>query len=135
MLRYYPDLAPPPPALPGSPPPRRETAQFDFNQVMRETRLEVDRLLSEGKVEEAEAYMETQRQLLVEHGYYLRKLNQAYFAFHGAYATSPTSVDPIGPQMRKLRSISPSLTAFLGQASRMRSHTDLQQALQKLGMD
>lgn len=135
MLRYYADLAPSSPTPTDPPPPRYEAAQFDFNAVMRETRLEVDRLLTEGKVEEAEAYMESQRQLLTEHGHYLRKLNQAYFAFHGAYATSPTSVDPIGPQMRKLRSASPSLKVFLDQTSRMRSHTDLQQALQKLGMD
>jgi len=137
MLRHYPDLAPPPPAPPAetAPPPPEEKGGFDFNRVMRQTRLEVDRLLAEGKVEEAEAYMESQRQLLVEHGYYLRKLNQAYFAFHGAYATSPASVDPIGPQMWKLRSASPSLKAFLDWVSRMRSYADLQQALRDLGAD
>lgn len=137
MLRHYPDLAPSPPAPPAkiSPPPPEEKGEFDFNHVMRETRLEVDRLLAEGKVEEAEAYMESQRQLLVEHGYYLRKLNQAYFAFHGAYATSPASVSPIGPQMRKLRSASLSLKAFLERVSRMRSYADLQRALRELGAD
>ena len=135
MLRHYPDLAPPPPAPPGAmaSPPSNESAQFDFNRLMRQTRLEVDRLLAEDQIEEAEAYMESQRRLLVEHGYHLRKLNQAYFAFHGAYATSPASVDPIGPQMRKLRAASPSLKAFLERVSSMRSYTDLQQALQELG--
>ena len=137
MLRHYPDLAPPPPAPPAeiaSSPPKQK-AEFDFNRLMRQTRLEVDRLLAEGKVEEAEAHMESRRQLLVEHGYYLRKLNQAYFAFHGAYATSPTSVDPIGPQMRKLRSTSPSLKTFLERVSRMRSYADLRQALLELEAD
>jgi hypothetical protein len=134
MLRHYPDLAPPPPTVSDetpSPSPEQET-EFDFNRVMRETRLEVDRLLSAGEVEQAEAYMESQRRLVVEHGYYLRKLNQAYFAFHGSYATSPASVDPIGPQMQRLRSASPSLKAFLQWVAQMRSYTDLQQAVQEL---
>jgi len=137
MLRHYPDLAPPPPSPPteAAPPPQEGKAEFDFNRVMRETRLEVDRLLAEGKVEEAEAYMESQRRLLVEHGYYLRKLNQAYFAFHGAYATSPASVDPIGPQMRKLRAASPSLKTFLERASQLRSYADLQALLRRMGID
>jgi len=53
---------------------------------MRETRIRVDKLLAQGRIEEAEAYMEERRQEFVAHGYYIRKLNQAYFAFHGAYA-------------------------------------------------
>jgi len=137
LLRHYPDLAPPPPAPPPevAPPPPDEGTDFDFNRVMRQTRLEVNRLLAEGQVDEAEAYMESQRRLLVEHGHHLRKLNQAYFAFHGAYATSPASVDPIGPQLWRLRAASPSLKAFLGYVSRMRSYADLQQALRILGQD
>ena len=62
---------------------------------MRQTRLATERLLSEGKIEEAEAYMEERRSLLVENGYFVRKINQAYFAFHGSYATSAASVSPI----------------------------------------
>ncbi len=136
MLRHYPDLAPPPPTMPDETPslPPEQGAESDFNRVMRETRLEVDRLLSAGEVKEAEAYMESQRRLLVDHGYYLRKLNQAYFAFHGSYATSLASVDPIGPQMRRLRSASPSLKAFLRQVAQMRNYNDLQQAVQELAM-
>jgi len=137
MLRHYPDLAPPPPATPDETvtPSQEEGTEFDFNRAMRQTRREVDRLLAAGEVEEAEAYMESQRRLVVEHGYYLRKLNQAYFAFHGSYATSPTSVDPIGPQMRTLRSASPSLRVFLQRVSRMRSYADLQQAVRELEVD
>ena len=137
MLRYYPDLVPPPPARSDTAvrPPSEEKLEFDFNYVMRQTRLEVDRLLAAGKVEQAEDYMESQRRLVVQHGYYLRKLNQAYFAFHGSYATSATSVDPIGPQMRRLRTASPSLRAFLRRVSQMRSHADLEQALRSLEVD
>ena len=45
--------------------------QFDYNREMRQTRLRVDELLAEGKVEEAEAYMEERRQLFVEQGHSL----------------------------------------------------------------
>ncbi|MCP4165183.1 MAG: hypothetical protein GY759_04720 [Chloroflexi bacterium] len=87
--------------------------QFDVRREMRRTRLRVDELLEEGNVEEAEAYMETRRQMFVEEGYYLRKLNQAYFAFHGSYATRPAASDPIGPKLRELRSLTPDLATFM----------------------
>ncbi len=48
-----------------------------------------DELLAAGKIEEAEAYMEARRQVFWDNGYAIRKLNQAYFAFYGAYADVP----------------------------------------------
>jgi hypothetical protein len=90
---------------------------FDFNAEMRQTRLQVDKLLSEGKVTEAEEYMKERRDDLEQQGYYIRKLNQAYFAFYGSYADSPTSVDPIGAAMRQLRERSGSLERFLERVS------------------
>ena len=72
---------------------------------MRTTRLKVDTLLAQGKIAEAEAYMEAQRQVIVNHGYALRKLNQAYFAFHGSYAEGPSATDPIGPKLRALQGV------------------------------
>ena len=99
-----------------SPPPApdiRESDGFDFNAEMRETRSQVDELLAQGMIVEAEAYMEERRQLFLANGYLIRKINQAYFAFHGTYATSPASVSPIGDQMRRLRSQSKSLEEFL----------------------
>jgi hypothetical protein len=98
---------------------------------MRRIRLHVDELLAQGRVEEAETYMEAERQKLVAQGYNLRRLNQAYFAFHGSYATSPASVDPIGPWLRQLRARNGSLKAFLDQVSRMRSLDDLLQVLEE----
>ena len=86
---------------------------FDFNEEMRETRLRAEELLSEGKIEEAEAYMEERRRFLVSHGYFIRKINQAYFAFHGSYATSAASVSPIADQLRELRRRSDSPEEFL----------------------
>ena len=77
---------------------------------MRATRLVVDELLKQGKVDEAEAFMEARRLTFVENGYPLRVLNQAYFAFHGSYATGASSTDPIGPKLRQLRAQSATLT-------------------------
>jgi hypothetical protein len=112
---------------------RKETEEkregFDFNREMREIRLRVDELLAQGKVEEAEAFMEERRKYLVEQGYYIRKLNQAYFAFHGSYATGPASVSPIGGQLKELRRRSPTLAHFLRRVARMSSYQDLLEAL------
>jgi hypothetical protein len=105
-------------------PPRRETmadlyvrrnlpVRFNFRDEMRETRLEVDRLLAAGKVEEAEAYMEARRLLFVEQGYGLRILNQAYFAFHGSYGKGAASTSPIGPKLEHLRTLTPDISTFL----------------------
>ena len=90
-----------------------EHTEGDFGTLMRETRLTVDRLLAEGDIEEAESYMEDRRKLLTESGHPIRKLNQAYFAFYGTYAHSPASVDPIGPQVRRLRELSEDVGEFL----------------------
>ena len=101
---------------------------FDFSSAMAETRVEVDRLLAEGQIEAAEAYMEERRQLFVSHGYAIRKLNQAYFAFYGGYAAEPggaAGADPIGPMLRELRAASPSLRAFLHDVARVTSDDDL----------
>lgn len=109
--------------------------EFSFNAHMRKTRLRVEELLTAGKVEQAEQYMEERRQKLVEMGYYVRKLNQAYFAFYGSYAAGKgwaAETNPIGEQMRILRERSPSLAAFLETTARMSSYQDL---LDELGRD
>ncbi len=90
-----------------------EPAEFDFNAGMRETRLTAEGLLAEGKIEEAEAYMEERRQLIAGNGIFIRKINQAFFAFHGSYATGAGSVSPIGGQLEELRDGSESLEEFL----------------------
>jgi hypothetical protein len=133
LERYYPDKVPPPP-----PPLPPETAEpvtppaFDFRAEMRETRVTVDELLEQGKIEEAEAYMEERRLFFREHGYIIRKLNQAYFAFHGAYADQPGGAageDPVGAAVRQLRESSPSLAAFLNRISWMTSFEQLERAV------
>ena len=73
--------------------------------------------------------MEERRQYILELGYYIRKLNQAYFAFHGMYADSPTSIAPIGEEMKELRARSQSLQDFLYTVAPMTSRADLQEIL------
>ena len=111
------------PAAPESPPD--SALVFDFIKTMRDIRLAVDDLLAQGQVDEAEAFMEQQQQYLAQNGYYIRKLNQAYFAFHGTYADSPTSVSPIGVELRELREQSGSLEAFLDTVTGIRSRDEL----------
>ena len=123
MRRFYPDLAPPPPAFRNfldraqPPPAQTEPASFDFRAEMRATRVRADELLAAGQIEAAEAYMEQRRQFFWDNGYRLRKLNQAYFAFYGAYNATPgggaSGADPIGPAVRLLRRRSPGLAEFL----------------------
>ncbi len=106
--------------------------QFDFRSEMHITRVEVDMLLTEGKIEAAESYMESRRQLFWDNGYAIRKLNQAYFAFYGAYADEPGGAageDPVGPAVRALRSQSPDLHSFLETISKMTSYEDLVTAI------
>ncbi len=137
IARYYPELAPPEPEpaaealeqdLPEEPPEPPDEPVFDFNEEMRITRIEADRLLAEGKIEEAEAYMEARRQFLWENGYRIRRLNQAYFAFHGAYADEPggpAGEDPVGAAVRELRDRSETLADFLQTISWVSSYEEL----------
>jgi hypothetical protein len=81
----------------------KENDEFSFNRFMGETREVTDELLAEGLIDEAEAYMEERRVELLDHGYNIRKINQAYFAFHGTYAESPSSTSPIARYMWDLR--------------------------------
>jgi hypothetical protein len=106
---------------------------FDFRAEMHTTRVTADELLAQGKIEEAEEYMEQRRQLFIQNGYVIRKLNQAYFAFHGAYADVPGGAageDPVGPAVRALRDQSDSLADFVNTISWMTSFEQLQQAIQ-----
>jgi hypothetical protein len=109
--------------------PQKASSGFDFNQEMREIRRAVDQYLARGEIEQAEEFMEQRRQFLVSKGYYIRKLNQAYFAFHGAYADSPTSISPIGVELKALREQSASLKEFLETVAAMTSRQDLTRSL------
>jgi len=135
LEHYYPEKVPPtewPRPLSMNPDwwgPRPKKPHFEFGPFMRKTRLHVDDLLTAGKIEAAEAYMESQRQVLVAHGYAIRKLNQAYFAFHGSYAVGPSATDPIGGKLRALRRRAGSLSAFMHIVSHVTNVAELDAAL------
>jgi hypothetical protein len=135
MLRFYPELVRPeswPRPLALSPDwwgLKAEEQPFEFAPFMRQTRLTVDKLLAEGRVPEAETYMEGRRKILLDHGYIIRKLNQAYFAFHGSYAVGPSATDPIGGKLRALRDRATSLAEFVQTVTRFTGASDLDAAL------
>jgi hypothetical protein len=104
-------------------------AAVDFTAEMRALRREVDALLADGEIREAEQRMEEKRRYLAENGYYIRRLNQAYFAFYGSYADGPASIDPIGPKLTELRERSGDVVAFLRTARELTSVAELDAAL------
>jgi hypothetical protein len=160
MRRYYlktlktdhPDLVEPKPLeapdlnTTASAPPRRDPSEFSYNNTLYETRVKVEEMLAEakqlkadGKTTEAEAkivaaedYMEERRQFINSHGYGIRKLNQAFFAFYGAYADQPGGAagnDPTGPSVVALRAYSPGLRQFLDRVSGVLTLEELQAAV------
>ncbi|MBI4299613.1 MAG: hypothetical protein HY677_00625 [Chloroflexi bacterium] len=128
--RYYDRNAPSPQELRARQRAQKpEPGAFDFNAEMRTTRLTVDAMLAEGRVDDAEAYMRERQRDLAEHGYFIRKLNQAYFAFHGAYADVPSATSPIGEDLRRLRQIETSVGDFVKRVQRFSRLDQLQQAV------
>jgi hypothetical protein len=86
---------------------------FDFNREMRATRVELDALLRDGQMAGAEEYLEERRLEFVANGFDIRKLNNAWFAFHGTYADSAASVSPIEGQLRAIMADSSTLAEWL----------------------
>jgi hypothetical protein len=117
MVRYY-----------GGNQPKKLAAissSFNFNKEMKETRENVDIYLGQGDIDGAERYMTDRRNLFLSNGYQIRKLNQAYFAFHGIYGQSPASVSPVHRQLQSVRDQSQSLKEFLQKASAITNYEDL----------
>ncbi len=131
LAAYYPELVR---EFPGKDQPTpsagdRYDDTFDFRKEMRHTREVVDLFLKYGRVKDAEEYMQIRRQLFEENGYNIRKLNQAYFAFHGAYGTGAAATSPIGPKLQRLRELSPDLRTFLETVRWFTGEADLDKAL------
>ena len=147
---------------PDAPPPESDPNAFNFNREMHETRVQVDEYLATarelkrkageaaaaGREEEAralrsealdwivraETYMEDRRKLFVENGYWwIRKLNQAYFAFYGSYADRPgaSGKDPVGPAVRELRAKIPRIADFLNAVAPVTSFDELKRVLEQ----
>ena len=101
-------------------------------EIPEQLEILIDAYLAQGEIELAEAFMEESRQYLFANGYYIRKLNQAYFAFHGAYADEPTSISPIGVKLNKLRDQIDSLKDYLNTVADMTSQQELQELIDSL---
>jgi hypothetical protein len=122
-------LLPPAPAAP--PAPRtRGSSEFDFTAFMRATRQQTEQLLAAGRVSDAESYMRARRDELQQHGYSIRKLNQAYFALYGSYGDSyaASPANPIPTLLHTLRDRSPSLADFLVAVRSVTTVAELRQA-------
>jgi hypothetical protein len=113
------------------PPTEPDPDAFDFDSYMRETRRTTDELLAAGEIEEAEAYMEARRVELQEHGFFVRKINQAYFAFQGTYADTPFSVSPIGPEVEELRSLVADVGELIRAVRGVSNYDEFQEVLEK----
>lgn len=141
IRKYFPEFVPPEPVetvngetLQAEQPAEDTPPPFDFRAEMHKTRVMVDALLEKGKIEEAEGYMEVRRQFFWDNGYPIRKLNQAYFAFHGAYADQPLGAageDPVGAAVRQLRAQSASLHDFIQTMAWLTSYEQLQNVVDK----
>lgn len=137
LRRFYPEFYTPPvdpaPSTNSSASAQTPPAEpvFSYNKEMHITRVHADELLAAGKIEEAEAYMEERRQFFWDNGYLIRRLNQAYFAFYGAYADSSGGgawgEDPVGPLVQEFRQVNSSLADFLNQIGTVTSLEELQQ--------
>lgn len=119
------DSPSPPAGPPGS------DAAFSFTRFMRATRLQTEQLLADGRIDDAEAYMDQRRDQLQNHGYYFRKINQAFFAFYGSFGggfgASPG--DPTADLLQKLRAQSPTVGAFMETLGQVTSLDQLQRAV------
>jgi hypothetical protein len=126
--KYYASYFP----APANPPSAKTAAPaFDFNATMRQIRQTVDADLAAGQIDRAEQYMDAQRDYLQTQGYYIRKLNQAYFAFYGTYADTPAYTDPIGTAIQDIRNQNLSLKDFLNKMDHITSVSQLNKLADK----
>jgi hypothetical protein len=96
---------------------------------MRDIRTSVEEYLRRGEIDEAEEFMRGKQKFLASKGYFIRKLNQAYFAFYGTYADSPASISPLGGELAQLREQSASLGEFIRVVAKISSYEGLKSLL------
>tara|TARA_B100000686_G_scaffold332006_1_gene396229 strand:- start:1350 stop:2573 length:1224 start_codon:yes stop_codon:yes gene_type:complete len=100
---------------------------FDYNTFMQETRKNVEVLLKNNNIIEAEEYMENRRKELLEKGIFIRKINQAWFAFNGTYADSPTSISPVFSILKNIQENTDNLKNFIEILQNIDSYEELLQ--------
>ena len=101
--------------------------EFDFKYEMRHTRLIVEEMLSDGMVDQAETYMEDRRLIFENEGFYIRRLNQAYFAFYGSYGDNPASISPIMDEVTRYRQSFSSVGDFIREIRKFSTYEEFQQ--------
>ncbi|MCL0105469.1 hypothetical protein M1N90_01780 [Dehalococcoidia bacterium] len=106
--------------------------QSQVATILKETRQKTEILLDEKKVAEAEDYMKSQWWLLKLSGYNIRKINQAFFAFRGNYATSSSSTSPIGDELKEYRGFFPNPGSFIRSISKIKSYDQFKKELEQM---
>ena len=112
--------------------PAAPAPTVDFNKEMHDLRLQVDALLGDGRVDDAEKAMEAKRLFLADHGITIRKLNQAYFAFYGTYADTPASSNPVGPKIEMVWQLTKDVGIFLREMREVTNVRDLDATIARL---
>jgi hypothetical protein len=73
--------------------------------------------------------MEVRRRVMWDNGYQIRKLNQAYFAFYGAYASAgggAAGSDPVGGAVKLLQRRSASIADFVNTMATFSTYEELE---------
>lgn len=110
-------------------PATTSAGRVDVRAALTALRQEVDHLLAEGRVADAEALMGRRQAELAAQGVGIRRINQAYFAFRGLYATSGAAAGDLGPRLQSLRGRSGSVGAFLRAVEGIENRAALERVL------
>ncbi len=92
--------------------------------ILRQLSLDVDELLEQGEINEAELLMREVRQQLIDLGRPFRRINQAFLAFRGGYGASPSSASPWGQRLLEFRAGKNTLAEFLTDVREIGSPND-----------
>jgi len=115
-----------------APVPAGPAGDSPTTQTLRDLRNEVEALLVENRIEDAERRMEEVRQALEAEGVHIRRINQAFFAWTDTYAARPDSIDSLGDQIRTLRAATGSLTAFIELLRGATTRDDIERLIEAL---
>ena len=70
--------------------------------------------------------------MFLDNGFFIRKLNQAYFAFFGTYADNPASVSPIKEELKRFRATVDTVGDFVTEMSGFGSYEEFKENLAAL---
>ncbi|MBA4715472.1 MAG: hypothetical protein ACJ0GV_02715 [Dehalococcoidia bacterium] len=102
----------------------KEKNEFDYSNFMKNLREDVDNFLLQKKILAAEELMKNATLELNNNGYNIRKINQAWFAFNGTYADSPSSTSNVDDELLKFIDSQPSLKEAIDKLRNIKSLKD-----------